>query len=217
MRVSVAEKHYQLLFQNTNWPDSELKHLARLGAGRAAYNRHNYKDATNYFVTLVNDERVARDLQASAFFALGDTYLNSSQEDPVPISADSIGDAIIAFSRITNATHFPDCRVAPSAMGRIGDCLLQRAGKTKDPRQLELAAEAYLKTMNWPGAEVETRSLAEIALGIVREKQGRPKDALDHWSNVFYRKNLRPGEDANLEKIRDAGDHLGRLREEQRE
>ncbi|MFM8468684.1 MAG: tetratricopeptide repeat protein [Limisphaerales bacterium] len=108
-----AEKHYQLLFQNTNWPDSELKHLARLGAGRAAYNRHNYKDATNYFVTLVNDERVARDLQASAFFALGDTYLNSSQEDPVPISADSIGDAIIAFSRITNATHFPDCRVAP--------------------------------------------------------------------------------------------------------
>ncbi|MFM8468685.1 MAG: hypothetical protein ACKODH_01750 [Limisphaerales bacterium] len=102
-------------------------------------------------------------------------------------------------------------------MGRIVYCLLQRAGKTKDPRQLELAAEAYLKTMNWPGAEVETRSLAEIALGIVREKQGRPKDALDHWSNVFYRKNLRPGEDANLENIRDAGDHLGRLREEQRE
>jgi len=212
-----AEKNYQLLFQNTNWPDSELKHLARLGAGRAAYNRHNYKDATNYFVVLVNDERVAKDIQASAFFALGDTYLSSSQEDQVPIAADPIGDAIIAFSRITNATHFPDCRVAPSAVGRIGDCLLQRAAKNKDPKQLDLAAEAYLNAMTWPGVDAETRSLAEVALGIVREKQGRPKDALDHWSNVFYRKNLRPGEDASLEKIKLAGENLGRLREEQRE
>ena len=215
--LAEAEKNYQLLFQNTNWPDSELKHQARLGAGRSAYLRHNYKDATNYFVTLVNDERVARDIQASAFFALGDTYLSSSQEDQVPIAADPIGDAIIAFSRITNATHFPDSRIASSAVGRIGDCLLQRAGKTKDARQLELAAEAYQKAMNWPGAEVETRSLAEVALGVVREKQGRPKDALDHWSNVFYRKNLRPGEDASLEQIKLAGENLGRLREERGE
>lgn len=212
-----AEKNYQLLFQNTNWPDSELKHQARLGAGRAAYSRHAYKDATNYFVTLVNDERVARDIQASAFFALGDTYLSSSQEDAVPIATDPIGDAIIAFSRITNATHFPDSRIAPSAMGRIGDCLLQRAGKNKDAKQLDLAAEAYQKAMTWPGADAEARSLAEVALGVVREKQGRPKDALDHWSNVFYRKNLRAGEDESLEKVREAGDHLWRLREEQQE
>ena len=64
---------------------------------------------------------------------------------------------------------------------------------------------------------LETRSLAEVALGVVREKQGRPKDALDHWSNVFYRKNLRPGEDASLEQIKLAGENLGRLREERGE
>jgi tetratricopeptide (TPR) repeat protein len=212
-----AEKHYQLLFQNPNWPDSELKHLARLGAGRAAYNRRNYKDATNYFVVLVNDERVAKGIQASAFFALGDTYLSSSQEDPVPISADSIGDAIIAFGRITNATHFPDSRVAPSAMGRIGDCLLQRAAKNRDPKQLESAAEAYRKAMAWPGADAETRSLAEVGLGIVREKQARSNDASDHWSNVFYQKNLVPGEQPSLEQVKEAGSHLGRLREERQE
>ena len=214
-----AEKNYQLLFQNTNWPDSKLKHLARLGAGRAAYERggQGYRDATNYFVVLVNDERVSKDIQARAFFALGDTYLKSSQEDLVPIAADSIGDAIIAFSRVTNATHFPNCQVAPSAMGRIGDCLVQRAAKNKDPKQLELAGEAYVKTMAWPGADAETRSLAEVSLGIVRETQGRPKDALDHWSNVFYRKNLRPGEEADLDKMKMAGLNLGRLREEQQE
>ena len=56
----------------------------------------NSTNATNYFVTLLNDERVSREIQASAFFALGDTYLSSSQEDPVPIAADPIGDATIA-------------------------------------------------------------------------------------------------------------------------
>ena len=212
-----AEKNYQLLFQNTNWPDTELKHMARLGAGRAAYYRQRYKDATNYFVTLVNDERVSKDIQASAFIALGDTYQKSSQEDLVPIALDPLGDAIIAFSRVTNATHFPNCPVAPLAMGRIGDCLFQRAGKNRDPKQLDLAGEAYLKTMVWSGADAETRSLAEVSLGLVRETQGRPKDALDHWSNVFYQKNLRPGEDADLDKVKLAGQNLGRLREDRGE
>lgn len=212
-----AEKNYQLLFQNTNWPDSELKHLARLGAGRAAYERRRYTDATNYFVMLVNDERVSKDIQAQAFFALGDTFLSSSQEDPVPIAADPIGDAIIAFSRITNATHFANCLIAPSAMGRIGDCLVQRAAKNKDPKQLDLAVEAYQKAMIWQGANGEARSLAELALGLVREKQGRSKEALDHWGNVFYQKNLRPGEEADLDKVKMAGQNLGRLREERGE
>ncbi|MEQ2005415.1 MAG: tetratricopeptide repeat protein [Limisphaerales bacterium] len=212
-----AEKNYQLLFQNTNWPDSELKHLARLGAGRAAYERKAFKFATNYFVELVNDERVSKDIQASAFVALGDTYQKSSQEDVVPIALDPLGDAIIAFSRVTNATHFPNCPVAPSAMGRIGDCLFQRAAKNKDSKQLELAGEAYFKTMIWPGADAETRSFAEVALGLVRETQGRPKDALDHWSNVFYRKNLHPGEEPDVDKVKMAGLNLGRLREERAE
>ncbi len=212
-----AEMNYQLLFQNTNWPDSDLKHMARMGAGRAAYERKAFKNATNYFIELVNDERVSKDIQASAFVALGDTYQKSSQEDVVPIALDPLGDAIIAFSRVTNATHFPNCAVAPFAMGRIGDCLFQRAGRNKDPKQLDLAGEAYQKTMAWPGADVETRSLAEVSLGIVRETQGRPKDALDHWSNVFYRKNLRPGEEADLDKMKMAGLNLGRLREEQQE
>ncbi|MFA6543250.1 MAG: tetratricopeptide repeat protein [Limisphaerales bacterium] len=214
-----AESSYQLLFQNTNWPDSRLKHLARLAAGRSAFQRQGYKDATNYFnelVTQASSERVPKDIQAEALFALGDTYLTASQAG-VPIAEDPFGDAINAFSRITNSTHFPNSRLAPLAMGAIGNCLLQRAGKNKDARQLDLAAEAYQKAMDWPGADVETRSLSDVALGVVREKQGRPKDALNHWSNVFYGKNLRDGEEASLEQLKAAGGHLAHLREEQQE
>lgn len=214
-----AETSYQLLFQNTNWPDSRLKHLARLSAGRAAYERDSFKDATNYFnelVTRANAERVPKDIQAQALFALGDTYIKATQAGQ-PIAQDPLGDAIIAFGRITNSTLFPGSTLAPPAMGRIGDCLLQRAAKNQDPKQLELAAEAYRRTMNWSGAEVETRSLAEVGLGVVREKQGRPTDALDHWSNVFYQKNLAPGELPSLDQVKDAGSKLGRLREERQE
>lgn len=214
-----AETSYQLLFQNTNWPDSRLKHLARLAAGRAAFERDGFKDATNYFnelVTQANADRVPKDIQAQAFFALGDTYIKASQAGQ-PLAEDEFGDAIIAFGRITNSTFFPNSPLAAAAMGRIGECLLQRAGRSQDAQQLELAGEAFLRTVAWPGADAETRGLAEIGAGLVREKQGRAKNALDHWSNVFYQKNLAPGEAPSLGPIKTAGTHLGRLREERME
>ena len=214
-----AEASYQLLFQNTNWPDSRLKHLARLAAGRAAFERTEFKAATNYFnelVTQANAERVPKDIQAQALFALGDTYIRASQVGQ-PLAEDPFGDAIIAFGRITNGTVFPNSPQAAPAMGRIGDCLLQRAGRNRDPKQLDLAAEAYQRAMAWPGAEVETRSLAEWGLGVVREKQARPGEALDYWSNVFYQKNLLPGEVPALDVVKLSGEELGRLREERQE
>ena len=108
-------------------------------------------------------------------------------------------------------------RFAPSALGRIGGCLVLRAGKNKDPKQLDLAAEAYQKAVDWPGADAETRSLAEVALGDVRLKQGRPKEAVEHWSNVFYLKNLRSVEAEILDKILESGGYLAKLREDQGE
>ncbi|NBV20894.1 MAG: outer membrane protein assembly factor BamD [Proteobacteria bacterium] len=210
-----AEASYQLVFQNTNWPDGELKYRARLSAGRAALARgeqQGYQAATNYFVGLVNDQRTPKDILAEAFFALGDTYLSSSQGG-VNIGVDPFGDAINAYNRITN--NFPTSRQAAYAMGQIGNCHLQRAAKNGDAKELELAAGAYLKAMNWPGAEAEARSLAEVALGDVRAKQNRPVEAVENWSNVFYQKNLRPGESRNLGAIREAGLFLAKLRESQ--
>ena len=209
-----AEESYQRLFQNTNWSVTDLKYQAHLSAGRAAFYRQDYKGATNYFISLINDDKAPRPLQAEAFFALGDTYLNAGQ-DGVPIATDPFGDAIIAYSRITN--NFPTNRLAALAMGAIGNCHLQRAEKHKDAKQLELAAEAYLRAMSWPGAEAAARTLAEVALGVVREKQGRAKEAAEHWANVLYQKQLRPGEAPDLRQVQEAGRQFARLREEQQD
>lgn len=207
-----AEASYQLLYQNTNWITSELRHEARMDAGRAAFSRgqQGYRDATNYFVALVNDDRAPKEIQAQAFFALGDTYRKAA-EDGVLIAADPYGDAIIAYSRITN--NFPTNRLAASAMGAIGNCHLQRAGKNNDSKELELAAGAYQKAMLWPGAETEARCLAEFALGDVRFKQGRAAEAAEHWSNLLYGKTAPENEVPHLVSM--AGEHLAKLREEQ--
>ena len=181
----LAEAIYQLLAQSTNANAAELRHQARLHAGIAAYERDGYKDATDYFTQLINDLQTPPLIQAKAFFALGDTYLTAAQKGAALV-ADPLGDAIIAFSRITN--NFPT-----------------------NP----ISARAMLRAMSWPGADAETRSLAEVLLGTVREKQRQPKPAAEHWSNVLYQTNLRTNEVPSLEAIRDAGGNLAELLEKQ--
>ena len=206
----LAEAIYQLLAQSTNANAAELRHQARLHAGIAAYERDGYKDATDYFTQLINDLQTPPLIQAKAFFALGDTYLTAAQKGAALV-ADPLGDAIIAFSRITN--NFPTNPISARAMGRIGACHYQRAAK--DAKEYELAASALLRAMSWPGADAETRSLAEVLLGTVREKQRQPKPAAEHWSNVLYQTNLRTNEVPSLEAIRDAGGNLAELLEKQ--
>jgi TolA-binding protein len=212
-----AETAYQLLYQSTNANAAEWKPRALLAAGRSAYSRQSYKDATNYFSQLIGRESQApAAVRAEAFFALGDTYLAAAQSG-VPLAEDPYGDAINAYARITN--NFSTNPIAARAMGMIGNCQLQRAAK--DPKQFDLAADSFTKAMTWPGADAEARSLAEVALGVVREKQGRTKDAFEHWSNVLYEKNLKPAELADREAtlrtlegaMVEAGGHMARLRE----
>ncbi|MEN9572157.1 MAG: hypothetical protein RL514_12 [Verrucomicrobiota bacterium] len=212
-----AETAYQLLYQSTNAHAAEWKPKALLAAGRSAFSRQGYKDATNYFSLLIGRESQApAAVRAEAFFALGDTYLAAAQIG-VLLGDDPYGDAINAYTRITN--NFPTNPIAARAMGMIGTCQLQRAAK--DPKQFDLAAESFTKAMAWPGADAEARSLAELALGVVREKQGRTKEAFEHWSNVLYEKNLKPAELADRETtlrtlegaMVEAGGHMARQRE----
>ncbi len=48
-----AERNYKLVFQNTNWPPSELTYEAQLMAGRAAIGRQRWTEAMPYFIQLV--------------------------------------------------------------------------------------------------------------------------------------------------------------------
>ena len=183
----------------------ELPFRARLMAGRAAVARQNYRNARDHFDWIITNgplysaqSPVPVSVAAEAYLLRGDTFLSENPggaRNPL----DSFGEAITAYTKVTQ--HFPTNALAPLAWGRIGDCQLQLAAQ--DPRRYQAAADAYRQVMN-STAPVDLRSMAEVGLAVTLEKQAphmpeamRPdllNQALDHYLNVFYAKNLREGE-----------------------
>ncbi len=198
-------------------PGEELPFRARLMAGKAAAYRQGWQNARDHFDWLITngplavlESRVPAAVVTEAYLLRGDLFIL----EPRPAGADplaSYAEALNAFAKITE--HFPDCELAPRAWGRIGDCNLQLA--TADPRRYDAAAEAYRQVMESPRAGPDLRSMAEVGLGIVRSKQARLKppgeqqalldEAMTHFLNVLYERNLRPGEVSDPPWVRQAG------------
>lgn len=195
-----AEKNYQLLFQNTNWASSGLALRSRLCAGRSAFNRQGFTDATNYFVTLINllnnDPVQSQDLLCSTYFALGDTFIAMPSLENTN-SLKKFGEAIVVFSRIPDTNS-----LAPMAWGRIADCHFQLAAQ--DASRYTNALQFYQKVMDSPASPLSERSDAECGVAGVLEAQARSmappeqlpllKQALDHYLNIALENNLRAGE-----------------------
>jgi hypothetical protein len=85
-----AERNYQLLYQSTNFPPSELKYRALLRAGAAALARQGYDDAIVYFTNLIYiasyDSNCPPTVAAQAYFALGDAIIEkpvAERTDPM--------------------------------------------------------------------------------------------------------------------------------------
>lgn len=213
-----AERNFQRLFQNTNWFGHPLTYEARMMAGRAAFARQAYSDAEGYFTNLVNDRSCPAELVAEAFFAYGDTLTFQAYEPP---RLQKFSEAREAFSRIPQL--FPSSPLAPAAWGRIGDCYLQLA--REDAKLYDAAADAYREAMKSP--DVHVRSLAEVGLGIVLEKQAALRqppenrtlllEARDRYLNVFNGANLRDDEKPSPYWVKEAGFAAARLAEDQQE
>jgi TolA-binding protein len=219
-----AEISYQLVYQRTNWPVSRLTHEARLMAGRAAFSRQGYKDATNYFGWLIangppaiTNSLVPPELVAQAYFGLGDCFLLD------PSDGDhKLNDAMTAFVAVIE--RFPDTREALLARGKLADCHLQRAAldSLQASAAYTNAAQLYKEVMAH-AADTGVRSQAEVRLGVVLEKQAAQasgddahslrKQALAHQLNVFHGRNLRPGEKASPFWVNRAGVEAARLAE----
>jgi TolA-binding protein len=203
-----AERNYQLLFKN--YPASELRHEARLMAARSAVARQSPEDAVNYLTNLTSDVTCPAELQGQAMFAYGDTLMAlPAANTNSPLS--NYEEAIRVFSKLQQL--FPDSQIALLAQGKVGSCYLQLGAS--DPRQYELAMQAFSKVLMAPLADVATRSEAEVGLGLALEKsgaagpeQGRAtlvQRALDHYLNVVYGTNLRTGEQASPFWVKRAG------------
>lgn len=197
-------------------PGEELPYRARLMAGKAAVFRSSWPNAREHFDWIITNgplhvvsSPLPVPVVAEAYVARGDLFLLEPGDRAAnPLSR--YEDALTAFAKV--AERFPTSEWAPRAWGRIGDCHLQLA--TQDPKRYDAAAEAYGKVMESP-ADPALRSMAEVALGLVREKQAalKPENeqaplletAMAHYLNVFYEKNLRAGELPDPSWLKEAG------------
>lgn len=215
-----AERNYQLLFQNTNWPAGELQFQARFKAGRAALTRQSYDNAIDYFTNLINNAQCPPALVAGTFFIYGDTIIARPSTEPAG-SLVKFEEAIVIFSRIPQL--FPNDPNTPRAWGRIGDCHFQLG--TQDPRRYTNAVENYQKVMSAPLADVAARSQAAVGAGNVMRAQAQLAGtdapvlwqlALDQYLNVVYGNNLRDGEKPDPFWVKEAALAAARIAEAQK-
>lgn len=222
-----AEKNYQLLFQSTNWPPSQLTHQARLMAGRSAFIRRGFNDARGYFTNLINllstETERPTEILDEAFFLLGDVIIELGDDLNVAAGTDlpkpllKFREAIAPFKQIPGTN-----RLGARALGRIGDCYLQLA--SANPSDYDKALTAYEQVLQLPRAELSVRSLAEIGMATVlrkkaetasqTERPGLIQAAKERYVRVFYGQNLRPGEDSpDPFHVQQAGEALATLLE----
>lgn len=222
-----GEENFQKVYQNPNWPQSELSFRARMMAGRAAFARQGYNDAAAYFTNLIAELgkwNPASTLLPQAYYALADTYVRSPGLVPGSTNViDSYKDAIVVLGRIPR--EFPNDPLVPLAWGQMGAYYAQLAGLTHDPKDNERALNAYATAASTNStADPACRAMAETGLARVIEKQAEEasgtdranllKDALRHYVYVAEGKNLRPTEQADPFWVKEAAVAAARLAEE---
>jgi TolA-binding protein len=215
--ITAAEQAYKWCYQNTNWPaTSELAYQARLMAGRCAVKRYDWDHAkSDYFLQLIKDNNCPLDIQAQAWFALGDTFMSQVNPDSTNGLPDYVS-AINAFDKI--GLLFPSNPIVALAMGEKACCFLQLAQNSQDYARV---TNGFKSVLDSPFADARARSIAKVGLGVTLEKladrsTGPERSALltearDQYLDVFYGKNRREGEEPDLFWTREAGLRAGRL------
>jgi tetratricopeptide (TPR) repeat protein len=185
-----AENNYQLVFQNTNWPPSELTYRARLMAGSSAMARFAYKQAISYFTTLLTPDvpREFQDLQVQATMAYADATISQDSTN----KTQDLNEAIQSLKTITQTQ--PDTWQAAQAWGRIGDCYFDMG--SRDPDQYTNAVVAYRTVFESTHALNSAKNEARFKLGATIEKQAALKTgaeqtallkrALNQYVDAFY-------------------------------
>ena len=216
-RYQDAEGRYQLVYNNTNWPRSDLTYQAQLMAGRAAVARLSYSDAIrDYFSPLTIDTNCSPTLRAKAFFAWGDALMSRDSTNKVA----DFKEAISRYQQIPMTNQ-----LAAPALGEIGNCYLQLASvdSKSSTTYYQQAAKAYQQVTNLTAVPATARSQAIVGLGMVAENlaqdaQGKKKtelqeQALNYYIEVIPSVVLAEAEKADPYWVREAGLKAVRLAE----
>jgi outer membrane protein assembly factor BamD (BamD/ComL family) len=189
-----AERNYKSIFQNPDWRNSPLIWQAQKMAGRAALARLGYADAIGYFTTLAEDASCPPELAVPARLAYGSTLmLMNSTVTNNPLA--NFQQATNVFGEIARGN--PTNEWGVQAMIEAGKCDLQL-------NNFDAATNACAQVFNSPFASVSDRSEAQIGFGIALEKKAASapvneqarllNQALDNYSDVLLKGNLRDGE-----------------------
>lgn len=214
-----AELNFKQVFQN--WPSSELAYEARMMAGRAAVGKSAFDGAVEHFASLTEDVNCPPDLRAQALFAYGGTLMRMRS---VPTEAETnkvkfLEQAMTVFSVIVREN--PTNELTALAWGEVGNCCLQLAAT--DVSYYSAASNAYQMSFNIPSASVATRSQSKVGLAIVLEKEAQLltnggqaellKAARELDLDVYFGRNLKDGETADVHWRRKAGSDAAKLSE----
>ncbi len=203
-----SEKNFQIIFQS--WPACDLTYEAQLMAGRVAFARQRWEDASNYFTKILNSPAFPTPIRVKALYAYGDTLMSWDSGETNRLA--NYREAIRVFDRLIH--DYPTNREAAAALGEKANCLLQVAKFSHDYRA---ASNDFQQVIDSPLADAAIRAIAKTGIAVVLEKQAlevpvaeqKPllRAALNHYLDVFY------DQKADLFWRKSAGLEAGRVAE----
>ena len=161
-----AEREYQRVHQNTNWPINSLNWESRLKAGRSAAERQSFSDAKTYLTFLIEEPGTPEYVRVQASFAWGDTYRKLAPTNQV----EKFRGALSIYGQIPQFHHLS--AQVPRAWGEIGICHLNLGG-LENPTNYSAAQDAFNKALKHPLADASTRALARVGIGKVLWEQAK--------------------------------------------
>ena len=201
-----AETNYEAVFQNPAWKTSPLVYDAQMMAGRAAYGRTSFKEATAYFTALITDTNCPDNLGVQARFAAGAALMHMESADTNATFV-SLQSATNLFGQIIQKN--PANETGARAWGSLADGAAQMG-------ELAVATNAYAQAMRTNlTLDVTVRSRAQVGLGLALEKMAAQATgaertnlmalALDNYREVFDGANLADGQAQDLFWTKKAG------------
>jgi tetratricopeptide (TPR) repeat protein len=179
--MTEAERNYKLLFQNTNWPPSELAYQSRMMAGRAAVRRQGWNQVPDYFPGLYNNTNgPSPDLREQALFEYGQSLMQWTAPGETNKLA-NCEEATRCFGRVCD--EYSTNRLAVRAWIEKANCYLQWALARQNYDSLTNALNAYQRAFDSPQADVDLRSEAKLGQAITLgkwadQKTGEARTAL---------------------------------------
>jgi tetratricopeptide (TPR) repeat protein len=218
--LKAAEDNYQLLFQSTNFPPSELTWQAQMMAGRVAVKRQGWSDAKGYFTKLYNDTNCPTSLRVQALFALGDSWMSSPDSAETNKFANYV--EALGFFR-TLVEKYPTNKLAGLAWGEMAICHLQWLQGSKQYDSDTNALHDFQQVIDSPQADATARSIAKVGLATLLEKQAEQKTgpeqaallrlALNNYLDVFHGTILKGDETPDIFWVKKSGIEAARLAE----